>query len=96
VVGLDAVGLLERVVVLVPDNLGLGDAEDVALDLATVDADQVDLGRGLDELCKKSGRKWVVSELSGAPTFNRTAFSWKELADEFWRKLVSMKVWEAL
>jgi hypothetical protein len=57
VVGLDAVGLLERVVVLVPDDLGLGDAEDVALDLAAVDADQVDLGRGLDELCKKSGRK---------------------------------------
>jgi len=49
-VGLDAVGLLERVVVLVPDDLGLGHAEDAALDLAAVDSDQVDLGGSLDEL----------------------------------------------
>ena len=47
---LNTVGLLERVVVLVPGDLGLGDAEDVALDLATVDSNQVDLRRGLDEL----------------------------------------------
>ena len=48
-VSLNTVGLLERVVVLVPDDLGLGHTKDVALDLAAVDSDQVDLGRGLDE-----------------------------------------------
>ena len=49
VVSLNAVGLLEGVVVLVPDHLGLGYAEDGALDLAAVDPDEVDLGGGLDE-----------------------------------------------
>ena len=47
---LNSVGLLELVVVLVPGDLGPGDAEDVALDLAAVDSDQVDLGGSLDEL----------------------------------------------
>ena len=42
--------LLEWVVVLVPDDLGLGHAEDVALDFAAVHPDEVDLGWGLDEL----------------------------------------------
>ena len=50
VVSLNSVSLLELVVVLVPGDLGPGDAEDVALDLATVDSDQVDLGGSLDEL----------------------------------------------
>ena len=31
-------------------HLGLGNTEDLALDLATVDADEVDFGRCLDEL----------------------------------------------
>ena len=50
VVSLNSVSLLELVVVLVPGDLGPGDAEDVALDLAAVDSDQVDLGGSLDEL----------------------------------------------
>ena len=50
VVSLDTVSLLEWVVVLVPDDLGLGHAEDVALDFAAVHPDEVDLGWGLDEL----------------------------------------------
>ena len=44
VMSLDSVGLLERVVVLVPDDLGLGNAEDGALHFAAVDSDQVHLG----------------------------------------------------
>ena len=43
VVGLHPECLLERVEVLVPDHLGLGHAEDLALNLAAVHADQVDV-----------------------------------------------------
>jgi hypothetical protein len=53
VVSLNPVGLLQPMVVLVPDDLGLGHAEDAALDLAAVDSDQVDLGGSLDELWRK-------------------------------------------
>ena len=47
---LDPGRLLVGVEVLVPDDLGLGHAEDLALDLAAVHADQVHLGRSLDKL----------------------------------------------
>jgi hypothetical protein len=49
VMSLNTVGLLEAVVVLVPDDLGLGYAEDGALDFAAVNSNEVDLGGGLDE-----------------------------------------------
>ena len=44
VVRLHPEGLLERVEVLVPHHLGLGHAEDLALHLAAVHPDQVDVG----------------------------------------------------
>jgi len=63
-VSLNTVGLLERVVVLVPHDLGLGHAKDVALDLAAVDSDQVDLGRGLDELWIENSNSCLLFSLN--------------------------------
>ena len=50
VVSLDTGGLLQRLEVLVPDNIGLGDSKDLTLDLATINTNQVDIKRRLDEL----------------------------------------------
>jgi len=50
VVSLDTGGLLQRLEVLVPDHIGLGDTKNLTLDLATVDTNQIDVKRCLDKL----------------------------------------------
>ena len=54
VMGLHSGGLLQRLEILEPDNLRLGNTKDLTFDLATIDTDQVDVKRSLDEL-------WVLS-----------------------------------